>query len=166
MNARAFEIVSTADCTAAFERGQSPTLDRALPVTRASWRHIYAGRLPAATIPQDCGQPWWLDLQITDNTTTSLLWVTPDMPAFAGHFPDQPILPGVMQLHWGIQLANLIWPQYAADTAFVGTARVKFKAPVLPDTLMRLQLTRETQIKLTLSSASAELTSLWLRYRD
>jgi len=115
-----------------------------------------------------------MDLHTTASSAISLLWVPPDLSSFTGHFPGQPILPGIMQVNWGVQLANLVWPEYAADTAFAGTSRVKFKAPVLPNALVQLQLNMQvdqprnkaTQIKLTLSSANTELTMLWLRYRD
>ncbi|KAB2840154.1 MAG: AMP-binding protein, partial [Burkholderiales bacterium] len=35
------------------------------------------------------------------------LRVAPELDFFAGHFPSQPILPGVMQVHWAIHFARL-----------------------------------------------------------
>jgi len=178
LSAPAFEIVSAADCRQIFTSELPPITDRALPITAASWQRIYAGTLPSDPAPEqeltECGQPWWMDVHSTESTATSLLWVPPDLPIFTGHFPGQPILPGIMQVNWGVQLAALIWPESAADTAFAGTSQVKFKAPVLPNALVQLQLSLKLdpasntapQIKLTLSSASAELTTLRLRYRD
>ena len=34
------------------------------------------------------------------------LEVSPDLEAFAGHFPDNPILPGVVQIDWAVRLAG------------------------------------------------------------
>jgi 3-hydroxyacyl-[acyl-carrier-protein] dehydratase len=34
------------------------------------------------------------------------LALPPDHPAFAGHFPGRPILPGVVQIDWAVQLAG------------------------------------------------------------
>jgi 3-hydroxymyristoyl/3-hydroxydecanoyl-(acyl carrier protein) dehydratase len=36
-----------------------------------------------------------------------VLALPPDHPAFAGHFPGRPILPGVVQIDWAVQLAAI-----------------------------------------------------------
>jgi hypothetical protein len=67
--------------------------------------------------------------------------VAPDHPAFAGHFPGQPLLPGVCLL--GLVLdacladADLAPRLYAGAGAPLRLANVKFLAPVRPgDTLL------------------------------
>jgi len=75
--------------------------------------------------------------QIAQDTATYLLHVDPDTAWFAGHFPGQPILPGVVQIDWAIALAKEIGIDAAA---FSGIPRVKFKSLVLPDAVLRLSL--------------------------
>ncbi|WP_041646629.1 3-hydroxyacyl-ACP dehydratase FabZ family protein [Aromatoleum aromaticum] len=66
--------------------------------------------------------------------------VAPDHPAFAGHFPGQPILPGVVLLGWatgalGIALGRRVPPcQIAA---------AKFLQPVSPGTSLLIRHVRE-----------------------
>ena len=59
------------------------------------------------------------------------------MPLFAGHFPGQPILPGVLQVHWAYQFAA---ERFAIDGEFVRMTRLKFQKPVLPDDELLLTL--------------------------
>lgn len=169
MTARAFEIVSAEDCQTSFANQQTPNANRALPVTRFAWQRLHGGRLTEYI------EPWWLDvaLEPTNLEATSCLWVAPDLPCFAGHFPGQPILPGVMQLEWGARLANRLWPNHAPTTAFAGSTRVKFKAPITPDCLLQLSLVlnatnpakQERSISLAVRSSTAQLTTAQLLYR-
>jgi len=59
---------------------------------------------------------------------------------FSGHFPDLPILPGIVQVDWAIRLAS----EHIArtrDTASVD--RLKFMAPVPPGAVLELQLAHD-----------------------
>ncbi|RQH05729.1 AMP-binding protein [Paraburkholderia dinghuensis] len=58
---------------------------------------------------------------------------------FAGHFPDMPILPGVVQVDWALRLANE-WVPGARILASV--EQLKFMAPVPPGALLKLTLTQ------------------------
>src|SRR5699024_9795682 len=62
-----------------------------------------------------------------------------DNPWFAGHFPDQPILPGVVQIGWAAWFASR-W--YDTDLQPSLLERVKFTHPIVPpaDLTLHLQL--------------------------
>lgn len=63
---------------------------------------------------------------------TELAWTVPVAhPAFAGHFPGRPILPGVVLLDQAIRLAATV---LAPDTTILGLGNAKFFRPVLPGT--------------------------------
>lgn len=61
--------------------------------------------------------------------------VPADYPAFEGHFDGHPILPGVVQLDWAIQLGA----QHFGYTAAVAQVEVlKFQQLIQPDTKVTL----------------------------
>lgn len=68
--------------------------------------------------------------------------VTVNEPHFTGHFPDRPIMPGVLQVEALAQLAGIVCLQMegaqpGAVFFFAGVDGVKWKKPVVPgDTLV------------------------------
>lgn len=69
------------------------------------------------------------------------LVIPADLAYFAGHFDGFPILPGVVQLHWSLQLARRYLPISGGVPA---TIQVKFREPIRPGARLVLTLTRET----------------------
>lgn len=60
-----------------------------------------------------------------------------DHPAFDGHFPGQPVLPGVVQTDWAVRLgADLLGTGLAAATDF----QVKFRRVIQPGPGLQLTL--------------------------
>ncbi|SPB17733.1 AMP-dependent synthetase [Caballeronia novacaledonica] len=68
------------------------------------------------------------------------LRVPPTLAHFGGHFPNLPILPGIVQVDWAIRLASE-HVAGARDTASVD--RLKFMAPVPPGAVLDLELAHD-----------------------
>lgn len=67
------------------------------------------------------------------------LLIDAKLQCFAGHFPGEPIVPGVVQVGWALHFASRL----GLDSQhFAGVPRAKFSAIITPDTLLRLNLTR------------------------
>ena len=79
-----------------------------------------------------------------------MLRLQPELRWFEGHFPGQPILPGVAQLHIASLLAERVW-----GIGFPGhdMSRVKFRRVMQPDERVSLSLTRK-ELRLDFQYAS------------
>lgn len=65
----------------------------------------------------------------------------PDMPWFGGHFPAEPVFPGVAEVHMAVCWARRVW-DWSPSTAML--TRVKFHKVLRPGDRIRLILTRDT----------------------
>ena len=70
-------------------------------------------------------------------TITAELCCPADYPAFAGHFPGQPVLPAVIQLVVVRMLAAELL-QVSLET--VKTGRMKFKGMIQPDEMIQVRV--------------------------
>lgn len=118
------------------------------------WRFVEAlphnaqGKTPEALLaalfaPADSSAmplPQWLSRTATESRAT--LRIEADLPLFAGHFDAAPILPGVAQLDWAIQLAQ---QSFAIPEHFVRLEALKFMRPVMPGTELILDLNFKVQ---------------------
>jgi len=68
---------------------------------------------------------------------TYVFEVEADHPAFTGHFPGQPILPGVVQLDWAIRLGE---GAFGSLGAFRSVEHLKFQATIEPLEPVELRL--------------------------
>lgn len=60
-------------------------------------------------------------------------------PWFEGHFPDQAILPGVVQIGWAVHFANAV---HGLGPAVDSLEQIKFKRPIFPGARLTLHLKR------------------------
>ncbi|MBR9792022.1 MAG: hypothetical protein GYB58_09785 [Gammaproteobacteria bacterium] len=82
--------------------------------------------------------PQILSVDSADNTVLITLHVPEQLSWFDGHFPEQKVLPGVVQVDWAGKLARAL---FVKDDAFQQLSNIKFKTMVMPDTAMQLELT-------------------------
>ena len=69
---------------------------------------------------------------------TFTLQVEENHPAFEGHFPNEPILSGLIQVDWAIRLGREV---FACPGTFQGLEHLKFQAPIRPEEPLELDLT-------------------------
>ena len=74
--------------------------------------------------------------------------VTVNEPFFQGHFPDHPIMPGVLIVEAMAQTAAIVVIESLSDAAgqlvyFMSIDSAKFRKPVLPGHTVRLNVTKE-----------------------
>lgn len=72
-----------------------------------------------------------IDLHVPDN----LSW-------FDGHFPEQKVLPGIVQIDWAGKFGRAL---FVGDGAFKQLTNIKFKTMVMPNTHMSLELIYDAQ---------------------
>ena len=87
-------------------------------------------------------------LKIEGNKVTALKNVSVNEPYFQGHFPNHPIMPGVMQLEAIAQVAGILMMRQAENFGkiayFMAADDVKWRKPVRPGDalLIEVELTR------------------------
>lgn len=74
-----------------------------------------------------------------DGGYVMLLDIAPDLTWFAGHFPGQPVLPGVIQLHWANVIACAL---FGLEGPPAHIKRLKFSNVVVPPCVVELVLER------------------------
>jgi UDP-3-O-[3-hydroxymyristoyl] N-acetylglucosamine deacetylase/3-hydroxyacyl-[acyl-carrier-protein] dehydratase len=87
-------------------------------------------------------------IELTDTTVVGIKNITYNEPFFQGHFPNNPVMPGVLQIEaiaqtGGILLLNTVDNPYNYWTYFIGIENCRFRKMVIPgDTLvMKCELT-------------------------
>ncbi|NMH60664.1 hypothetical protein [Alteromonas ponticola] len=73
-----------------------------------------------------------------DDAVVINLYVDDNLRWFQGHFPEQPVLPGIVQIDWAGTLARALM---VGDNSFKQLINIKFKTMVMPNTAMQLELT-------------------------
>ena len=71
------------------------------------------------------------------DAVTVVLSLPAEHPAFDGHFPGHPILPGVVQVDWAVRLAETYLETASPSTRDL---QVKFRRPMSPQATVSLDL--------------------------
>lgn len=82
---------------------------------------------------------------VRDQRAIGLKNVTINEPFFTGHFPERPVMPGVLILEAMAQVAGVLafyslGGRRGNIPLFTGIDRAKFRAPVVPGDQLRLEL--------------------------
>ncbi|HVZ99878.1 MAG TPA: AMP-binding protein [Caulobacterales bacterium] len=82
-----------------------------------------------------------LDVRSRTETQAEIAFaLAPELVFFDGHFPGQPILPGVAQVHIAALLAQKLWGVWPSES---NLARVKFRRTLLPSDFVVVKLSRK-----------------------
>lgn len=113
------------------ERLDAVFLPRPL-ISVAQLPYTASGKLPQATLQSV------LDAHLARTSPPPATWyIAEDHPAFRGHFPGYPLLPGALLLDWVIERAAAEWQ---VPSTALGIEQTKFLLPVRPGALIRLIL--------------------------
>ena len=91
------------------------------------------------TVPANDREPVRADGPAASGVLCQVLHTPADLRWFEGHFPGQPILPGIVQLKWAIEAAARL---VEAPGGLRMIQQLKFKQPIRPGTTLELTLER------------------------
>lgn len=83
--------------------------------------------------------PTQLSRQVQGDRLLVSLDIPEDLDCFRGHFPGFPVLPGVVQLHWAVEISR---EQFGFTGMVSDIRRLKFKNVVSPPAILELEITR------------------------
>lgn len=72
--------------------------------------------------------------------------ISEDLDWFSGHFPGLPVLPGVVQLRWAVELAE---EHFKLGAGPLEVLRLKFKSVVIPPSRIKLALAKTSDTEAT-----------------
>lgn len=81
--------------------------------------------------------PEFLSFETNPNFAKMSLFIPMSLHWFNGHFPDNPVLPGVVQTHWAATLSHKL---FFPDRDFERISNLKFKKPIIPGSSLSLEL--------------------------
>ncbi|RTR07251.1 AMP-binding protein [Halomonas nitroreducens] len=113
----------------------------------ATWPRNAQGKLGAAEVARlfrdldDPRRPRWLGVEKDGPAACRVTLEVPERLSYlAGHFPEQPVVPGVVMVQWAVALAE---EHLALAGEFRGLERVRFPQPLLPGERATLELALE-----------------------
>ena len=87
-----------------------------------------------------------------ENQIDLQLFIPQDLDYFNGHFPDAPILAGVVQLHWAVEYSKKYFLITAAEVKNIEV--LKFQVVIIPGQKLKLSLIKKTANKVLFSYGS------------
>lgn len=85
--------------------------------------------------------PELLDFEQTDDQCHFQLSIGAELKWLKGHFPNQPVLPGVVQTHWACCMARHV---FSTQESIKRIDNLKFQNVILPPQSVRLELVQHT----------------------
>lgn len=93
-----------------------------------------------------------LSAMTAENQVVLQLFVPKNLDYFNGHFPDAPILAGVVQLHWAVEYTKEHFDLTELDVKNIEV--LKFQVVIIPGQQLTLTLTRKAANKVLFSYGS------------
>jgi 3-hydroxymyristoyl/3-hydroxydecanoyl-(acyl carrier protein) dehydratase len=122
-----------------------------------------SARAPFATLPDWMPIVSALELDRSARRLACRLLVPYDLAIFRGHFPSTPIVPGVLQVGWAVELAR---EHALADGRCRGISTVKFRRIVQPGMCLGARVEggpRDNELQFTYEMDGAVITTGRLR---
>lgn len=85
--------------------------------------------------------PQLLSIRATGTSAELNIWVQKDLVWFQGHFPEHPVLAGVVQTHWACEIARHL---FGFSANFKAIENLKFQRIIKPQTQLLLSLEYST----------------------
>ncbi len=107
---------------------------------------------------------WLKDFAVEGDAATVEISFPPSFSGFKGHFPQQPVLPGVCQIGLAVVLAGRMreTPQVLSEII-----NAKFVAMVVPDQLLQVRGTLiESLLRVSIMSDGERVAEFKLRVKD
>ena len=91
-------------------------------------------------------------IEENEDMLTLSLTISEDVYYFTGHFPDAPILAGVVQVHWALYYLNKHFNMKISDYKTIDA--LKFQVIIAPNYQVKLCLTKLNDSKFSFSYSS------------
>lgn len=91
-------------------------------------------------------RPTVVEEHVDEDSLEQLCAVPDDLQCLPNHFPDFPVVPGVMQLDWALELASTLFGR-TLDVREIGA--LKFHAPLGPGVRFRMRVERTSRDSLS-----------------
>ena len=93
--------------------------------------------LPAPSADSEIKNPEVISVTRSEDQIALSLMIPATLLYFRGHFPNFPILPGIVQLDWAVQYSREHFDLGAISPT---TIRIKFRKPIRPNHRVNLSL--------------------------